>query len=46
MGMELTKLTPSKDASICTVEGCLLPEEKKGNTKEEVEKEVSKVKGE
>lgn len=45
MGMKLTKLTPSKDASLCTVEGCLLPEEKKENTKEEVEKEVSKVKG-
>ena len=46
MGMKLTKITTSKDASICTVEGCLLPEEKKENTKEEVEKEVSKVKGE
>lgn len=46
MEMKLTKITPSKDASLCTVEGCLLPEEKKENTKEEVEKEDSKVKGE
>lgn len=45
MEMKLTKLTPSKDASLCTVEGCLLPEEKKENTKEEVEKEVSNVTG-
>ena len=46
MGMKLTRLTPSKDESLCTVEGCLLPEEKKENTKEEVEKEVSKGQGE